>query len=122
MANDRAPRSIGAPMVSVAHRQSGTEIPHLTVAERVARGKAARDNGYVVKDQDRIVLETVSQYRQAIRDFAGMKHLEVWYSRLEIEQVLHDRASDLQPRAVKRTQKALDKARTRDSMSAFSKL
>src|SRR5438270_9332899 len=42
MANDRAPRSIGAPMVSVAHRESGTEIPHLTVAERVARGKAAR--------------------------------------------------------------------------------
>jgi uncharacterized protein (DUF2252 family) len=83
---------------------------------------AARDNGYLVKDQDRIVLETVAQYRQAMREFAGMKHLEVWYSRLEIEQVLQDRAAELQPKAVKRTQKALDKARTRDSMSAFAKL
>src|SRR5947207_7689967 len=29
-------------MVSVAHRQTGATIPHLTVSERVARGKAAR--------------------------------------------------------------------------------
>src|SRR5436309_3772756 len=29
---------------------------------------AARDNSYAVKDQDRIVLETVSQYRQAMRN------------------------------------------------------
>ena len=83
---------------------------------------AARDNGYRVKDQDKIVLDTVAQYRTAMRDFAAMKNLEVWYSRLEIEQVLRDRAAELQPRAVKRTQKALDKAHTRDSMSAFSKL
>jgi uncharacterized protein (DUF2252 family) len=83
---------------------------------------AARDNDYRVKDQDRIVLETVARYRDAMRDFAAMKHLEVWYSRLEIEPLLRERAGMLRPRAVKRTQKALDKARTRDSMSAFSKL
>src|SRR5437660_9051173 len=61
---------------------------------------AGRDNGYRVKDQDQIVLDTVAQYRTAMRDFAAMKHLEVWYSRLEIEQVLRDRAAELQPRAV----------------------
>src|SRR5947209_4232009 len=83
---------------------------------------AARDNGYRVKDQDQIVLDTVSEYRTAMRGFASMKNLEVWYSRVEIEQVLKDRAADLQPRAVRRTGKALAKARTRDSMSAFSKL
>ena len=83
---------------------------------------AARDNGYRVKDQDQIVLETVAQYRTAMRNFAAMKNLEVWYSRLEIEQLLQERAAELEPRAVKRTQKALAKARTRDSMSSFSKL
>jgi uncharacterized protein (DUF2252 family) len=83
---------------------------------------AARDNGYRVKDQDRIVLETAAQYRMAMRNFAAMKNLEVWYSRIEIEQLLQERAAELQARAVKRTQKALDKARTRDSMSAASKL
>ena len=83
---------------------------------------AARDNGYKPKEQDRIVLDTVSQYRQAMREFAGMNNLAVWYSRLEIEQLLQERAADLKPRAVKQTQKALDKARTRDSVSAFEKL
>jgi uncharacterized protein (DUF2252 family) len=83
---------------------------------------AARDNGYRAKEQDRIVLDTVAQYRTAIRDFAAMNNLEVWYSDIEIEQLLSERAAELQPRAVKRTRKGLAKARTRDSMSAFSKL
>jgi uncharacterized protein (DUF2252 family) len=83
---------------------------------------AARDNGYKANQQDQTVLATVSQYRQAMRDFAGMKTLEVWYSGLEIEQLLRERADDLQPRAVKQTQKTLDKARTRDSISTFEKL
>ncbi len=83
---------------------------------------AARDNGYSVTDQDQIVLDTVGQYRLAMREFATMRNLAVWYSGLEIEQLLRERAADLQPRQVKRTQKALEKAHTRDSMSAFSKL
>jgi uncharacterized protein (DUF2252 family) len=83
---------------------------------------AARDNGYRAKEQDRIVLDTVAQYRTAIRDFAAMNNLEVWYSDIDIEQLLAERAAELQPRAVKRTRKGLAKARTRDSMSAFSKL
>ncbi len=83
---------------------------------------AARDNGYSTKDQDRIVLETVTQYRNAMRNFAGMTNLEVWYARLEIETLLKERAAELKPQSVKRTEKGLAKARTRDSMSAFAKL
>jgi uncharacterized protein (DUF2252 family) len=83
---------------------------------------AARENGYKRKEQQQIVLDTVGQYRAAMRQFAGMKSLEVWYSRLDIEQLLAERSAALQPAAVKRTEKSLAKARTRDSMSAFSKL
>jgi uncharacterized protein (DUF2252 family) len=83
---------------------------------------ATRDNGYGAKDQDRIVLDTVAQYRGAMREFAGMANLEVWYARLEVETLLKERAADLQPRVLKRTEKGLAKAHTRDSMSAFSKL
>src|SRR5436305_13907181 len=61
---------------------------------------AARDDRYRGKDQDQIVLDTVAQYRSAMREFAAMKNLEVWYSRLEIEQLLHERAALLEPRAV----------------------
>jgi uncharacterized protein (DUF2252 family) len=83
---------------------------------------AARDNGYKARDQDQIVLDTVSQYRDAMRTFAGMGNLEVWYARLEIETLLQERAAQLEPTTVKRTEKGLAKARTRDSMAAFSKL
>jgi uncharacterized protein (DUF2252 family) len=94
------------------------DVKRLTVSMLIA----ARDNGYRVKDQQRIVLETVGQYRIAMREFAAMKNLEVWYARLEIEELLKERGAQLQPRAVKRTEKMLAKAHTRDSMSAFAKL
>jgi uncharacterized protein (DUF2252 family) len=83
---------------------------------------AARDNGYGTKDQDRIVLETVAQYRSAMREFAAMTNLNVWYARLEIESLLRERAASLKARMAKRAEQGLAKAHTRDSMSAFSKL
>ena len=83
---------------------------------------AARDNGFGVRDQERSVLAAVGQYRMAMREFAAMDNLSVWYARLEIEALLAERAAELKPRQVKRTQKTLAKARTRDSMSAFEKL
>ncbi|MGN6170970.1 MAG: DUF2252 domain-containing protein [Solirubrobacteraceae bacterium] len=83
---------------------------------------AARDDQFSRKDQDRIVLDTVSQYRTAMRDFAAMTTLEVWYARMEIESVLQEYASQLAKKRVKRTEKTLAKARTKDSMAAFAKL
>jgi uncharacterized protein (DUF2252 family) len=83
---------------------------------------AARDNGFPAKEQDRIVLDTVGEYRTAMAEFAAMKNLDVWYSHLDIESVLADYGSQFKPAAIKRTQKALAKARTKDSMAAFAKL
>jgi uncharacterized protein (DUF2252 family) len=83
---------------------------------------AATDNDFAVKDRERIVLDTVGAYRNAVRGFADMRTLDVWYSHLDIDEVLQQFASQFKPSMVKRTEKALAKARTRDSISAFSKL
>jgi uncharacterized protein (DUF2252 family) len=83
---------------------------------------AARDNDFRGKDQDQIVLDTVGRYRAAMAEFAGMKDLDLWYSHLDIETVLKDYAGQFKARMVKRTEKTLAKARTKDSMTAFSKL
>jgi uncharacterized protein (DUF2252 family) len=83
---------------------------------------AARNNDFSVKQQDKIVLDTVGQYRTAMASFAGMKNLEVWYAHLEIESVLQEFGSQLESKGVKKTEKTLAKARTKDSMAAFSKL
>jgi uncharacterized protein (DUF2252 family) len=83
---------------------------------------AARDNGYAVKEQERIVLGTVEEYRAAMARFAGMMSLDVWYAHVDVESLLQEFDSQLKPAMVKRTSQALAKARTRDSISAFSKL
>jgi hypothetical protein len=83
---------------------------------------AARDNEFGVTDQERVVLDTVCEYRTAMRRYASMGNLDVWYDHLEIEPVLRRASGDFKPRTVKQGARTIAKARTRDSMSAFSKL
>jgi len=83
---------------------------------------AAQTNEFRRIDQQRAVLATAASYRSAMRDFAALGNLEVWYARFDIESVLERYQAQLRPKAVKGTRKALAKARTRDSMSSFSKL
>ena len=83
---------------------------------------AARSNEFRKRDQRRVVLDCVAAYRSAMAGFARMGNLDVWYSRFEIERVLAKHAAHFKHRAVKQTEKSLAKARTRDSMSALSKL
>ena len=83
---------------------------------------AARSNGFKPKEQDQIVLDTVSRYRTAMADFAAMKQLEVWYAHLNVENVLEQFGPQFKPKMVKRTEKEIAKARTKDSMTAFAKL
>jgi uncharacterized protein (DUF2252 family) len=83
---------------------------------------AARDNGFPVKDQDQILLDTVAEYRTAMAGFATMSDLDVWYAHMDIDGAAKELASQLTAKMVKSTGKSLARARTRDSMSAFSKL
>src|SRR5690348_6527387 len=63
---------------------------------------AARDNGFSVKNQGEIVLETVKQYRKTMREFAGMHQLEVWYSHLELDDLLREYGSQYKTTLVTR--------------------
>jgi uncharacterized protein (DUF2252 family) len=83
---------------------------------------AAADNGFTASDQEAAVLETVRAYRTAMRDFAGMRNVDVWYARMEVEPLLDRLASKYDPRRVRRTRKQVAKARTRDSLAALAKL
>jgi uncharacterized protein (DUF2252 family) len=83
---------------------------------------AARDNGFGTQQQEQVVLQTMQRYREAMREFAAMGNLAVWYSHLDTDTVMAKYAPQFQRRVVKRTEKTLTKARTRDSMSALDKL
>ena len=74
---------------------------------------AARDNGFAVKDQDQIVLDTVAAYRTAMASFAAMKNLDVWYAQLDIEtRRSRKSARSSQPGRSSGPKKALAKAHT----------
>jgi uncharacterized protein (DUF2252 family) len=83
---------------------------------------AARDNGFSVGDQKRVVRSGVEAYRTTMRQFARSGVMEVWYAHIDIEDELERVKSELKPSRAKETAALLHKARTRDSLQALSKL
>lgn len=83
---------------------------------------AGRGNGFSDKQRRDIIMNTVGQYRRAMRQFAGMTNLDVWYAHLDIDQVRLHYDSMLSERQRKLVDKGLAKARTRDSMQEVDKL
>jgi uncharacterized protein (DUF2252 family) len=83
---------------------------------------AGRDNGFSGKERKKVLLSVVGAYRTAMREFAHMKNLAVWYSHLDVEQVYVELHGQLDRASRKRAEANIAKARTRDSMQAFEKL
>ncbi|HSL72884.1 MAG TPA: DUF2252 domain-containing protein [Ilumatobacteraceae bacterium] len=83
---------------------------------------AGRDIDLDAKQRRAVLLAMVGGYRTAMRDFAGKKHLDVWYSRLEVDQLLAELRDKIGRATRKRVQANLDKARSRDSSHALAKL
>jgi uncharacterized protein (DUF2252 family) len=83
---------------------------------------AGRDNGFATKERRAVTLATAAAYRTAMREFAGMSILDVWYARFDVEDALARLRAQLPKKAVRQTEAQLAKARTRDSMQAVAKL
>jgi uncharacterized protein (DUF2252 family) len=83
---------------------------------------AGRDNGFPAKSRREAVLATVSRYRQAMREFASMTNLDVWYAHADITELRAQFDTQLRARQRKMMDKGLAKARTRDSMQELAKL
>ncbi len=82
---------------------------------------AGRGNGFCGKDRE-IVTATVASYRRAMRDFAKMTDLDVWYAHADLDQLRAEYNSQLEKRQRKMVDKGMAKARTADSMQAVTKL
>ena len=86
---------------------------------------AGRARGLSAPERRTLVLGTVGRYRKAMRRFAGMGNLQVWYSMLNA-QLLKSALAGVrgQDRKALRSdvRKAAAKATTKDSMRAFAKL
>ena len=83
---------------------------------------AGRDRGFSAEQRRTVALACLSTYRTAMREFAAMSNLEVWYAHLNVEQTLEEFRGELTEKQVANTEATIAKARTKDSMRAFDKL
>jgi uncharacterized protein (DUF2252 family) len=83
---------------------------------------AGRDRGFTPAERRAAVTAGVLEYRERMRQLAGMRNLDVWYASIEVGRLLEQFRGSLTKKQAKATDETLAKARTRDSMQAFSKL
>jgi uncharacterized protein (DUF2252 family) len=83
---------------------------------------AGRDRGFDGKARAKINESVSAGYREAMRTYAGMRNLDIWYERIDIEQIAASFKSRATAAQKKRLDKNLAKARTKDSLAAFGKL
>jgi uncharacterized protein (DUF2252 family) len=83
---------------------------------------AGRDNAFSAKKRRKIVLAAAAGYREAMIEYASHGNLTVWYSHLDMTEVMTQVGDTLDARRKAKTQAALDKAHSRDSVQALAKL
>jgi uncharacterized protein (DUF2252 family) len=83
---------------------------------------AGRDRDFTPKQTRAAVLETVHSYREAMREFAAMRNLDVWYARLDVDTLLADLAKVADRERMKAMHKDVKKAEKKNSLKAFDRL
>ena len=83
---------------------------------------AGRDRDFTPKETRTAVLTTARAYREAMREFATMRNLDVWYARLDVESLLGDLAKVADKKQMKAVQRNVAKAHKKNSMKAFDRL
>jgi uncharacterized protein (DUF2252 family) len=83
---------------------------------------AGRNRDFDAAQRRTAVLGVVRAYREAMRSFAEMRNLDVWYSRLDLETIEAELRRNQDEKQAKAVARSAEKARTKDSMKAFDKL
>ena len=83
---------------------------------------AGRDRGYSDKERDAVNLAVGRSYREAIAGFARMRNLDLWYTRIDVEEFTSKLMRTATPKQIKRFEGNLAKTRSKDSVKAFGKL
>jgi uncharacterized protein (DUF2252 family) len=83
---------------------------------------AGRDRDFTPKETRAAVLRTVRSYREAMREFAAMRNLDVWYARIDVDMLLADLAKVAPAKAMKKARKDVAKAGKKNSLRAFDRL
>jgi uncharacterized protein (DUF2252 family) len=83
---------------------------------------AGRDRGFDPGARRAATIATVSAYREAIRRFADMRTIDVWYARFDVDEQFARLSQRVSAARRRQVEKGLAKARGKDSLRALRKL
>lgn len=83
---------------------------------------AGRERGFKGRERRRAVAIASGGYRRAMRTFASMRNIDVWYARIDVEPKLAELREHLDERRLRRIDRNLAKARSKDSLRALRRL
>jgi hypothetical protein len=83
---------------------------------------AGRENGFALADRQAIIRDCATRYREAMRELAGMRSLDVWYAHLDVDVAYAQLPEPADSTSYTRLGRSLAKARTRDSTQAMEKM
>jgi uncharacterized protein (DUF2252 family) len=83
---------------------------------------AARDAGLGGRDRRTAVAGAARGYREAMRDFAEMRNLDVWYSRLDADEIVARARQGLGGKSARKLERDMGRAERKNSLRALDKL
>jgi uncharacterized protein (DUF2252 family) len=83
---------------------------------------AGRERGFSKRQRRKALLETAGGYRRAMREFAAMRNIDVWYARIDVEPALAALRSQVDERRYRQIERGLAKAEAKDSLRALRRL
>jgi hypothetical protein len=83
---------------------------------------AGRDREFGARQRDRVNRTAGRSYREAMIAFAEMRALDLWYARLDVEELAKRWATRGTAEQLKRFDRNMAKARTKDSLRASDRL
>jgi uncharacterized protein (DUF2252 family) len=83
---------------------------------------AGRDRGFSPQERRTVVAAGVSEYRVRMHQFAAARNLDVWYAHIDVSRIFEELSTITTKKQQAKAKATVAKARTRDSLQAFSKL
>ena len=83
---------------------------------------AGRDRAFGGAQRERVAMAAVRSYREAIAAFAEMHALDVWYARLDVDELSQRWSARATAKQLKRFDRNVEKARSKDHARASGKL
>ena len=83
---------------------------------------ASRERGFSLDRRRAAVIATVREYRRAMARFAGMRNVDIWYTRLDVASIAERLAGSASSKHLRQFETNIAAAAKKDSMRALAKL